>query len=243
MERKQPKIPKWLYVLLIVLGALLLLLLAMGGTILIQQSLRPARATAAPTAVPTETPAPTPVPDRSYDAEEPIAFQPDLTKLGLSEDEIEDYGAENFDAAYWIDLTPDGFSGSVIRHIGLGYSYAIRDGAYYRLGEGDDGKGVVDVVLCDLNLDGEQDLLYTYHFGTGADAESKVGWLDPATGEGDLSQFGTLGAYLALSMEGDACCLWRCTRTVDENGSFALHFENRIGEIVEQSGRLYLMLD
>ena len=243
MEKTKQKMPRWLFVVLVVLGAIALLLAAMGGTILIQQGMRPARATATPTAAPTATPAPTPIPDRSYDAEQPIAFLPEPDKLGMTAEEIADYGEENLDAAFWVDLTPAGFSGSVIRHIGLGYSYAIYDGTYYRLGEGDDGKGVVDVVLCDLNYDGEQDLLYTYHFGTGADAESKVGWLDPVTGKSDLSQFGVLGDYLALSAEGDAYYLYRCTRTVDENGSFALHFMDRIGEVVESSGRLYLMLD
>jgi len=243
MEQNKKQGNKGLRTLLIVLGAIALLLAAMAGTILIQRSVLSARRTNAATAVPTETPAPTPIPDRSYDAQKPLTFAPDVERLGLSADEIESYGAENFAPDYWIDLTPDGFDGAVIRHIGLGYSYAVVGDAYYRLGEGDDGKGLVDAVACDLNADGETDLLYTYHFGSGADAESKVGWFDPVTGTGERSQFGLLGAFLALSEEDGAYYVYRCTRAVDENGSFALHFVSRIGEVIEHAGKLYLMLD
>ncbi|MBR0082245.1 MAG: hypothetical protein IJP98_05865 [Clostridia bacterium] len=242
-QKKKGTGKKALWGVLLAIGAIVLLLAAMGGTILIQQSLRPARPTAAPTAEPTATPEPTPMPDRRYDAEQPLSFTPALEQLGLSADEIETYGEENFGAEYWIDLTPADFRGSVIRHIGLGYSYAVYDGAYYRLGEGDDGKGLVDVLVCDLNDDGEQDLLYSYHFGYGGDAEAKIGWLDPQTGDGCLSQFGLLGGYLALSEENGAYYVWRCTRVVDETGSFALHFQARIGEVIEHDGKLYLLLD
>ena len=243
MEKKPKNGKKVLITVALILGGIALLLAAMGATVLIQQSLRPAKPTAAPTAVPTATPEPTPIPDRSYDAQKPLSFMPDLSKLGKDGEEIAVYSEDGPTADEWIDLSPEGCSGRVIRHIGLGYSYAVYDGEYYRLGEGRDGKGLLDVVLCDLNEDGEEDLLYTYHFGTGADAESKVGWFDPQTGEGDLSDFGMLGAFLALSEEDGVYYLYRCTRAVDENGSFALHFTDRVGEIVEQGGKLYLMLD
>ena len=127
-------------------------------------------------------------------------------------------------------------------HIGLGYSYLVLDGDYYRLGEGDDGKGVLDVILCDLNYDGEWDVLYTYHFGHGDGTQAKVGWFDLAARTGVLSPFGTAGDYLALNEEDGAYILYRCERAVDENGGFALTFTDRLGEVIEQNGGLFLLL-
>ena len=245
-HKKTKGLPKAVTVLLLILGGLALLLLAMGGTILVQQSLRPQKATPRPTALPTDTPAPTPLPDRSYDADKHPAFTPDLSKLGMSADEIDNYGAESFTPEYWLDITPDDLKAAtgaaVIRHIGLGYSYVVLGGEYYRLGEGDDGKGVLDVILCDLNLDDEPDMLYTYHFGYGDAAQSKVGWFDFSTRTGVLSPFGTMGDFLALREEDGAYMVYRCARAVDENGGFALTFLDRIGEVIEQSDELFLLL-
>ena len=245
-HKKTKGLPKAVTVLLLILGGLALLLLAMGGTILVQQSLRPQKATPRPTAVPTDTPAPTPLPDRSYDADRHPDFVPDLSKLGMSADEIDNYGAESFTPEFWLDITPDDLKAAtgaaVIRHIGLGYSYVVLDGEYYRLGEGDDGKGVLDVILCDLNLDDEPDMLYTYHFGYGDAAQSKVGWFDFSTRTGVLSPFGTMGDFLALREEDGAYMVYRCARAVDENGGFALTFLDRIGEVIEQSDELFLLL-
>ena len=245
-SKKTKGLPKAITVLLFILGGLTLLLLAMGGTILVQQSLRPAKATPRPTAIPTDTPGPTPLPNRSYDADRHPAFAPDLDKLGLSAEEIENDGAESFAAENWLDITPpelqSAADASVIRHIGLGYSYLVLDGDYYRLGEGDDGKGVLDVILCDLNYDGEGDVLYTYHFGHGDGTQAKVGWFDLAARTGVLSPFGTAGDYLALNEEDGAYILYRCERAVDENGGFALTFTDRLGEVIEQNGGLFLLL-
>ena len=115
----------------------------------------------------------------------------------------------------WIDLTPEGFSGAVIRNIAVGYSYVVLDGAYYRLGEGDDGKGLIDAVLCDLNGDDEEDLLYTYHFGTKEDGETKVGWFDCAEKTNAVSSFGMRNDYLAICEENGAYAVYRCSRAVD----------------------------
>lgn len=247
MERKNKKSGKSLKVLLWIAGGLALLLLTMAVTILIQQSLRPPKNTPAPTMAPTATPEPTPLPDRSYDSASRPSFEPDITLLGLNSDEIESYGEDYFSSEYWLDITPEALAQrtgcSVIRHTGLGYSYIVWNGAYYRLGEGDDGKGVLDVIPCDLNADDLPDVLYTYHFGIGTDAQTKVGWFDFSTGKSTLSLFGMQQDYVALSEEEGSCILYRCTRFVDENGGFALHFTDRIGEIIEQSGELYLMLD
>lgn len=247
MEKKPTKKRKnALRTLLFVVGALALLLLSMAVTIGIQQCMRPQKPVVT-TEAPTETPEPTPLPDRSYDSRKKPSFMPELDKLGLSDDELASYGEEYFMPENWLDITPDDLKNAVgctvIRHIGLGYSYIVQEGAYYRLGEGDDGKGVLDVLLSDLNDDGEPDVLYTYHFGTGYDAQTKIGWFDFATLSGKLSPFGMQRDFLALNAEDGAYCVYRCTRFVDEEGGFALHFTDRIGEVVEQSGELYLMLE
>lgn len=243
MEQKKSNGKKGLRVLLLVLGGILLLGLAMGATVLIQQSLRPKRPAATPTPEPTATPEPTPIPDRRYDVLDPSAFTPETEKLGLTEAELDYYGEENFAPGMWIDLTPEGFSGKVIRNIAVGYSYVVLDGAYYRLGEGDDGKGLIDAVLCDLNGDDEEDLLYTYHFGTKEDGETKVGWFDCAEKTNAVSSFGMRNDYLAICEENGAYAVYRCSRAVDAaSGAFSLHFTDRIGEMLEQGGTLYLML-
>ena len=246
---KQPKAKKngALKKLAFVLGAVALLLAAMGVTVLVQQSLRPARPTPAVTEAPTETPEPTPLPDRNYDSEKKPDFMPELDKLGLVRDKIDDYGPENFAPEFWLDITPDDLRSAagctVIRHIGLGYSYLIKDGVYYRLGEGDDGKGVLDVILCDLNFDEMPDVLYTYHYGTSDDAQTKIGWFDFATGQSKLSPFASKGAFLALNEEEGHCVVYRCERFVDEEYGFSLRFTDRIGEVVEIAGELFLVME
>ena len=100
----------------------------------------------------------------------------------------------------------------------------------------------LDVILCDLNYDSEWDVLYTYHFGHGDGTQAKVGWFDLAARTGVLSPFGTAGDYLALNEEDGAYILYRCERAVDENGGFALTFTDRLGEVIEQNGGLFLLL-
>lgn len=247
MEHNNTKVAKPLKVVLWIAGGLALLLLTMAVTILIQQLFRPSQPAALPTESPTATPEPTPVPDRSYDSSSRPSFEPDTTRLGMSSEEIESYGEEYLSSEYWLDITPEELAQStgcsVIRHTKLGYSYIVWNGDYYRLGEGDDGKGVLDVILCDLNADDQPDILYTYHFGTGSDAQTKVGWFDFSAKTSILSPFGMQRDFIALNQENGSCILYRCTRTVDENGGFALHFTDRIGEVIEQSDSLYLMLD
>lgn len=245
MEKKQTNGKKIGRILLLIFAGLLLLLLSMGATILIQQSVQSNKAPS-PTTAPTDTPAPTALPDRSYDSWNKPAFEPDTGRLGLTEEELSSYDEDYFGAENWLDITPEELQKigcAVIRHIGTGYSYVVIEGEYYRLGEGNDGKGVLDVILCDLNFDEMPDLLYTYHFGTGSEAQTKVGWFDPDSKTQKLSPFGMLNDYLALNPEDGAYVLYRCTRFVDENGGFALHFTDRIGEVIEQGGELFLILD
>ncbi len=243
-KRKKKRNP--LTALLLVLGAILLLGLAMAGTVLLQRACRAAnrpQTTARPTA--TATPEPTPIPDRSYDYANRPSFTPAIDRLGIGADEIAYYGEERFAAENWLDLTPDALKGewAVIRNIALGYSYLVHGDEYYRLGEGDDGKGVLDVLVSDLDEDGAPELLYTYHFGVSTDAQTKIGWFNLETRTGTLSSFGMQNGFLALSEEDGAYIVYRCTRTVDRDGGFALHFTDRIGELVEQAGALYLMME
>ena len=250
MEQKQTirKRKKGAWIVLFLFGAIALLLLAMFATMMIQgRILQNSRPTARPTEEPTATPEPTPLPDRNYAAENKPAFEPELDKLGMTEYEIEDYGPENLVSEYWLDITPDDLRAAtgcaVIRHIGLGYSYIVWNGTYYRLGEGDDGKGVLDVILSDLNNDSVPDVLYTYHFGTSEDAQTKIGWFDFATGQSKLSPFSMRGDFLALNQEDGHYMVYRCERFVDEEYGFSLRFIERLGELIENLDELYLVME
>ena len=238
---------KSIKVLLYIAGAILLLLFSIAVTIGIQQCARSAnRKPQTVTEAPTETPEPTPKPDRFYDGLHNPPFEPDVTKLGISDDEIESYDEDCFLPQYWMDMTPadlkESADCSVIRHMGLGYSYVVYGGNYYRLGEGDDGKGLLDVIVSDLNGDEVPDLLYTYHFGAGTDAQTKVGWFDLETCTQIVSSFGIRDGFAMLNTEEGIYALYRCERIVDEQFSVTLQYGDKLGEIVEQMDALYLLI-
>ena len=246
METKQATWKKWLgkgaFVVICILVAILLLAGAIVGTIAIQRCSKKSNPILAE---PTATPEPTPVPQRLYSAEKHMDEAPPLYEIGITEGHLEDFIADLSDPTHWIVLTPEGAEGfEVIRSIDIGCSYVVQDGRYYRLGEGEDGKGVVDVILTDLNLDGEKDLLYTYHFGANEDECSKVGWFDLSTHESVLSDFSLKKGFLALSEEDEAYVLYRAARDADlETGTFGLNLIERLGEVTESDGRLLLILE
>lgn len=243
MEEKKKRKGYWIPVF--ILAALLLFAAAFGGTFLLQRCSHNRQEQAKETPVPTFTPAPTAVPNRVYDAGTQPSFVPDTSKLGMTEQEIVEYGEENLKQEYWLDLTPEALKAegvSVIRHIGLGYSYLVQGGDYYRLGEGDDGKGVLDALACDLDLDGQTELLYTYHFGVGEDAQTKVGWFSLATMQDVHAAFSMQNGFMALNEEGGRYVLYRTERFVEEDGTFSLRFTAPLGEVMESEGGLYLVL-
>lgn len=193
----------------------------------------------------TPTPEPTPLPDRVYSADKNPPFAPPLDALDISQGHLDEYSELLSDATRWIDLTPEGAEGfTVIRSIDLGCSYVAENGKYYRLGEGEDGKGVVDVLLTDLDLDDEPDLLYTYHFGANEDTFSKVGWFRFATHTSSLSGFAQKDGFLSLLEEDGNYILFRAVRDADlDTGTFGLTLTERLGEITETMGRIELVMD
>ena len=193
----------------------------------------------------TPTPEPTPLPDRVYSADKNPPFAPSLEALDIAQGHLDDYAELLSDATHWIDLTPEGAEGfTVIRSIDLGYSYVVENGNYYRLGEGSDGKGVVDVILTDLDLDDEPDLLYTYHFGANENAYSKIGWFRFTTHTSSLSGFAQKDGFLSLSEEDGNYILYRAVRDADlDTGTFGLTLTERLGEITETMGRIELIMD
>ena len=229
----------------VVICIVVAVLLLGGAAYLTLRTMRGCRSGAGQTAEATPTPVPTPLPDRVYSAEKNPAFVPELDKLDLSEGLLSDYSEILIDPTRWIDLTPDGAAGfTVIRSIDLGCSYVVENGAYYRLGEGEDGKGVVDVILTDLDLDDEPDLLYTYHFGENDDKYSKVGWFRFATHTSSLSGFAQKDGFLSLLEENGNYILFRAIRNVDlETGTFGLILTERLGEITEVMGEIKLIMD
>ena len=193
----------------------------------------------------TPTPEPTPLPDRVYSADKNPPAAPPIEKLGLGQGHIDDYANELADVTHWIDMTPEGAEGfTVIRSIDLGCSYVVEDGEYYRLGEGQDGKGVVDVLLTDLDLDDEPDLLYTYNFGANEDTFSKVGWFRFATHTSSLSGFSQRDGFLSLIEEDGNYILFRAVRDANlDTGTFGLTLTERLGEITEVMGAIELIMD
>lgn len=193
----------------------------------------------------TPTPAATPLPDRVYPAEKKPAVLPPLEKLNISAGHLEDYTEALTDLEYWIDLTPDGAEGyTVVRNWALGCSFVEENGEYYRLGEGEDGKGVVDVLAIDLDFDGEKDLLYTYNYGANEDVYSKVGWFRFDTHESVFSDFAQRDGFLSLVEEDGIYWLFRAVRDADlETGTFGLTLTERLGEITESDGRILLLMD
>jgi hypothetical protein len=198
------------------------------------------------TAEATPTPEPTPVPAIPYIADRNPASAPPLDKLGLTDGHLEEYGEYLSDVTRWIDMTPDGAKGyTVIRSIDLGVSYVVKDGEYFRLGEGEDGKGVLHLIETDMNGDDEPDLLYTYHFGANEDQCSKVGWFDFADPENKaFSGFSLHDGFLVVVEENGEYVLLRAERSADiETGSFGLTPTERVGVIVEQYGGIFLIME
>jgi hypothetical protein len=193
----------------------------------------------------TPTPEPTPLPDRLYSADKNPPYAPPLEQLGISQGHLDEYSELLSDATRWIDLTPEGAKGfTVIRSIDLGCSYVAENGNYYRLGEGEDGKGVVDVLLTDLDLDDEPDLLYTYHFGANDDTYSKVGWFRFTTHTSVLSGFSQKNGFLSLLEEDGNYILYRAVRDANlDTGTFGLTLIERLGEITESLDKIELVMD
>ncbi len=223
--------------------AVLLLVAAAYFTLRVRRSC--ARSGVSPEATPTTTPAPTPLPDRVYSADRKPETAPPVELLDLSDGTSEETLELLTDREYWIDLTPENADGfRVIRNWRVGCSYLVENGEYYRLGEGEGGKGVVDVIVTDLDFDDEPDLLYTYHYGANEYVFSKVGWFNFATHTSVFSDFSQLDGFLSLVEEDGNCILYRAVRNADvETGTFGLTLTERLGEITEAMGRIVLIMD
>ena len=253
MEKQTPtlmekQIPKWrkvlgkgVFVVVCILAALLLLAGAIYGTYRVQRCMKGEKVVASPT----PTPEPTPVPQRLYSADRHLTEAPPLDKLHINEGHIEDFTEELSDPTHWIVLTPNGAEGfEVIRSIDIGCTFLVQDGEYYRLGEGENGKGAVDVILTDFDCNDEPDLLYTYHFGANEEERSKVGWFDLNTHRSVLSDFSLMNGFLALEETDESYVLYRAERNADlDTGSFGLNLTERLGEVTEEDGRILLMIE
>jgi hypothetical protein len=239
-------VKKGAFVVICIVVAVLLLIATVLGTLKllpkIKQGCRGGSSQATP------TPEPTPVPAIPYIADKNPPYAPPIDKLDLTEAHAEEYAEYLSDATRWIDMTPDGAVGyMVIRSIDLGVSYVVKDGEYYRLGEGEDGKGVLHLIETDMNGDDVPDLLYTYHFGANEDQLSKVGWFDfadPTPKKKALSGFALHDGFLVVVEEDGEYVLLRAERTADiETGSFGLTPTERIGVIVETAGGIFLIME
>jgi|GEM_PF-1223085 hypothetical protein len=232
---------KGAFVVICIVIAVLVLGGALVGTLFLMRGCRsqgPVVATATP------TPAPTPVPGHEIYARK-LNEAPPLDQLELSEGQREEYAVDLALPENWLDMTKDGSEGfTILRSVVLGCSYLKQDGTYYRLGEGEDGKGLVDYIVTDFDWDGEPDLLYTYHSGANEENYSSVGWFDLVTHENKMSDFLQQDAYWALIEEDGRYILCTADRSVDPDTlSFGLTVTGRIGEVTEIMGRILLILD
>lgn len=246
MEQKSPKWKKVLGSGAFVVSCIVIAVALLGVALFVTLKVyRGCARGGSQTAAPTATPEPTPLPDRVYSADRHPDAAPPLDKLDLPDAHLNDYADVLSNPERWIDLTPDGAEGfTVIRSIDVGCSYVVENGEYYRLGEGEDGKGVVDVLLTDLNWDDVPDLLYTYHYGSNEDTMSKVGWFRFDTHESVLSDFAQRNGFLSIVAEDGVYILCRAVRDADlETGTFGLRLTERLGEITEVMGRIVLVLD
>lgn len=244
---EQPKwkkiIGKGAFVVACIFVALGLLIGVIYGTYRIQRCASGSQANGTP--APTETPEPTPLPNRLYEAEKHPETAPPLDRLDITDGHLEDYSEELSDPTRWLDLTPENATDfTVVRSIDIGCSFVCENGVYYRLGEGIDGKGVLDVILTDFDWDDEPDLLYTYHFGANEEQCAKVGWFDFSTHTSVLSDFQLQSGFLALDEQNDEYVLYRAERDADlETGTFGLTFTERLGTVIESQGKILLILE
>jgi hypothetical protein len=72
------------------------------------------------------------------------------------------------------------FAGRIFKCSDTFASYLMYEGRVYLLGHYFGGVGVMDIKLCDLNQDGQPELLYTYSFGSGVH-RSMIGHFDPVS--------------------------------------------------------------
>ncbi len=240
-SRMKALLGKGAFVVICIVVAVLVLGGALIGTLFLMRGCRsqePVVASATP------TPEPTPVPGHEIYVHKPDEAPP-IDRLGLSEGQREEYAADLALPDNWLDMTKDGSEGfTILRSVVLGCSYLVQDGVYYRLGTGDDGKGLVDYIVTDFDWDGEPDLLYTYHSGANEETYSSVGWFNLATHENKMSDFSQRDAYLALIEEDGRYILCIADRSVDPDTlSFGLTVTGRLGEITEIMGRILLILD
>lgn len=238
----------WVTVLICVIVGILVFCAAITITIKVRRDNIAASATQRPTAEPTAEPSATPVPERSYDLGATLDFDPDTTLMGLDQSVLDTYaGTEGLGGAYWADVTTDevrALGALIIRHIELDLSYLYYEGAYYRLGWGLGGYGLVDVAVCDLNYDGVPELIYSYSYGNQSEYTARIAWFDFAAMESVDAPFWVMEDNLAVSIENGSCYVYHAKRqTGNSEGGYVIYLHERIGELIEENGALYLILD
>lgn len=241
--QKQKNSPIWRKVLskgAFVVSCIVIAVLLIGGAAYLTLRLMRGCRSGGNTAAPSPTPVPTPVPGHVVYLKT-LEEAPPLDRLGLNDGHLEEYTQDLLLPENWLDMTQDESQGfRIIRSMVLGCSYLIMDGEYYRLGEGEDGKGLLDYCVVDLDMDDEPELLYTYHYGSDDDTYTKVGWFSFATHENVMSDFSQKNGYLAIIQEDSNYILCRADRFVDpDTFCFGLTVTERLGEIMEIGKVIY----
>lgn len=243
-KEKRKKDPRPLYKRgwFMILCLVLVLLLLFCGTVYATVNLgrKNARSSPKPTAAETVAPEAENTPLPNFHA---LGWDPDTAKLQLPADVLE-ANRDILSREYWVDITPENETGiQLFRHVSLGWTYiAFPDGRYVRLGEGTGG--VLHALCTDLDLDGQEELLYTYAGEMNDQPCAKVGWLSLATLEEKEGAFTLQNGTLALLEQEGRVYLYRAEKhETDSLGFYELTCTQRLGELLEQSGKLLLLLD
>ena len=234
-KEKRKKDPRPLYKRGWFMILCLVLVLLFCGTVYATVNLGRMNARSSPKPAAAETAAPeaenTPLPN--FHA---LGWDPDTAKMQLPADVLE-ANRDILSREYWVDITPENETGiQLFRHVSLGWTYIAFSNTIF---------GCLMHLLCtDLDLDGQEELLYTYAGEMNDQPCAKVGWLSLATLEEKEGAFTLQNGTLALLEQEGRVYLYRAEKhETDSLGFYELTCTQRLGELLEQSGKLLLLLD
>ena len=122
-------------------------------------------------------------------------------------------------------------------------SFLLYDGEIYLLGEYFGGFDVTSMALADLDGDGQQELYYTFSWGSGMH-RSQIGYFDPASKENTILDYSFEGGDMMLTTNdaGDLC-VNSAIFTLSSFVSFEIQAQKQIGTILFENGMVTLHLD
>lgn len=147
----------------------------------------------------------------------------------------------------WYNVTPEEVfektGGQIFKSSETCASFFLYEGGLYRLEEWFGGLGIVDIKVCDLDQDGEYELLYTYSWGSGLH-RSHVGHFDLKTKKQTELGFVHLNEDMMLAENPDgsfslyeARIEWGEVALID----FDLIARRHLGDVIYKDGELSMI--